>query len=313
MTPGAAGKTILLMGPTAAGKTDAAIQLHEEFGCDIISVDSALVYRGMDIGTAKPDAATLRRAPHALIDVRDPWESYSASAFREDALGLMRESQAQGRVPLLAGGTMLYYRALLDGLSELPAADAKVRARLNAEGETLGWHAMHQRLQEIDPISAARIHPNDPQRIQRALEVYVISGRSLSDLFADKAHPPLADACLKVIISPRDRALLHRRIEQRFVQMLDSGFIEEVEALRADARIQADMPSMRSVGYRQVWAYLEGEYDRETLLAKGVAATRQLAKRQLTWLRKERGALWLDPTSADHLDDLRSRVAAFLD
>lgn len=303
---------IFLMGPTAAGKTDAAIRLHEQHQADIISVDSALVYRGMDIGTAKPDSKTLQRAPHALIDIREPWQPYSASDFRRDARQLMQQSWDNQRIPLLAGGTMLYYKALQQGLSSLPSADETIRAELAQQAAQHGWPMLHERLQQIDPESAERIHANDSQRLSRALEVYEITGQTMTALYAQDSEQGLAVKPLKIIISPADRALLHARIEQRFKQMLDVGFLDEVKALLADKRNHADLPAMRSVGYRQAIEHLNGGTDYEEFVYKGIVATRQLAKRQLTWLRKEDNAVWLDPTEPDYLDTLDQQVEEYL-
>lgn len=283
---------IFLMGPTASGKTDLALELVERLPCEIISVDSALVYRGMDIGTAKPDAATLARAPHRLIDILDPAESYSAAQFRSDALREMAGISAAGRIPLLVGGTGLYFRALRRGLSDLPAADPAVRARLEAEAAALGWAALHERLQSIDPAAAARIHPNDPQRLQRALEVYELTGQPLS-MLQGRAPEPLP-YCVIPIALAIDRELLHQRIHERFYRMLELGFITEVEGLFRRGDLRPDMPSMRCVGYRQVWRYLAGTIDRDAMISEATTATRQLAKRQLTWLRSETDTHWLE-------------------
>jgi tRNA dimethylallyltransferase len=304
---------VFLMGPTASGKTELAIHLHERFGLDIVSVDSALVYRGMDIGTAKPDAATLRRAPHALIDIRDPGESYSAAEFREDALTAMGESTRQGRVPLLAGGTMLYFHALSRGLAELPAADPELRAALEAEAERHGLKALHRRLARLDPAAAARIHPNDPQRIQRALEVIELSGRPLSELQRVRPGQRLPYRVLRVVACPQPRSLLHQRIERRFDRMLAEGFLEEARGLFGRGDLHRDLPSMRCVGYRQAWSHLAGEIDLETMRAKAIVATRQLAKRQLTWLRRESGALWYDSTVKSAQDHAVGEIAKFLE
>jgi tRNA dimethylallyltransferase len=290
------------MGPTAAGKTDLALALHERLACELISVDSALVYRGMDVGTAKPEAEVLQRAPHRLIDILDPAEAYSAARFREDALVAMAEITAAGRIPLLVGGTMLYFRALEQGLSELPPADEAVRARLDAELEQHGLAAMHRRLANVDPEAAKRIHPNDPQRIQRALEVYEISGRPMTELQAEAVGNRLPYRLSKLIIAPQDRATLHERIEKRFRIMLEEGFIEEVARMRERGDLGLSMPSMRAVGYRQVWEYLDGNYGYDELIQRGVAATRQFAKRQLTWLRAEQDAVWFDSESEDLLE-----------
>ncbi len=285
---------ILLMGPTASGKTDLAVDLATRLPCDIVSVDSALVYRGMDIGTAKPGSELLAAAPHRLIDICDPSEAYSAARFREDALGEMDAIAATGRVPLLVGGTMLYFRALQQGLSKLPSADPRARARLDAQARAEGWAALHRRLAGVDPETARRIHPNDPQRIQRALEVYELTGRPMSDLLReDKDSPVLPYRFLKLVRAPEERATLHRRIEHRFVHMLELGFEEEVRTLWSRGDLSPEMPSMRSVGYRQVLKYLFGEYTYDEMVYRGIIATRQLAKRQLTWLRSEPDARWL--------------------
>ena len=299
------------MGPTAAGKTDAAIFLHERYGCDIISVDSALVYRQMDIGTAKPDEQTLIKAPHALVDIIDPWESYSAANFVDDAYKLMEESRNAGKMPLLAGGTMMYYRSLLQGLSKMPVADTIIRDELSALADDIGWEAMHQRLSKIDPESAQRINKNDPQRIQRAIEVHQISGKTMTQLYAEDQGSQLDYETLKIVIAP-ERALLHKRIEQRFEIMLKQGFIEEVEKLKADPRIKFDMPSMRCVGYRQVWQYLDGDLTYDEMIFKGIVATRQLAKRQWTWLRKEENAIWLDSTQEGYLDTIKRLTEEYM-
>lgn len=302
---------IFLMGPTAAGKTDLAIELAQALPCELISVDSALVYRGMDIGTAKPPSALLEAFPHRLIDIRDPAQSYSAAEFVSDAREAMAEISASGRIPLLVGGTMLYYRALLDGLAEMPPADAQIRAALEAQAEAEGLAALHRQLAEVDPESAARIHPNDPQRLVRALEVYRVSGMSMSEHRA-RQHAQKAGAgesersvlpytVAQLSIAPAHRQVLHHRIEQRFVQMVEQGFVEEVETLRERRDLYPEMPSMRAVGYRQVWSYLDGDYARDEMLQRGVAATRQLAKRQLTWLRGWDGIHWLETSVRDNL------------
>jgi len=285
---------VFLMGPTAAGKTGLAVELCERFPLEIISVDSALVYRGMDIGTAKPDAQTLQKAPHRLIDIRDPVDSYSVADFRDDALREMKSITAAGRVPLLAGGTMLYFRALEHGLSELPAANPEVRKQLELQATDIGWSAMHEILQQKDPEAAARIHPNDPQRIQRALEVIAISGQPMSELQQQTTGEALDYRIHKIIISPQPRCILHERIEQRFDLMVKAGFIDEIKSLHARPDLNADLPSMRAVGYRQAWQWLDGEYTFEQMREKAIVATRQLAKRQLTWLRHERGSVWYD-------------------
>lgn len=285
------------MGPTASGKTSLAVELVERYPVDIISVDSAMVYRDMNIGTAKPNGDTLRRAPHRLIDIRDPAESYSAAEFRADALQHMAQITRQGRIPLLVGGTMLYFRALAGGLADLPAADAGLRARFEQEAAESGWPALHARLRELDPVIAKRIHPNDPQRIQRALEVISLTGRPMSELQAEQNQQQAEDCdyrILRLVVCPDDRAVLHRRINERFEQMLQQGLLEEVRALLQRGDLNPAMPAMRCVGYRQAWSHLHGEIDQLEMVRKAQAATRQLAKRQLTWLRQETEALWYD-------------------
>ena len=283
------------MGPTAAGKTDCAISLCKRFPCDVISVDSALVYRGMDIGTAKPDAATLQRTPHRLIDIRDPEESYSAGEFVRDAYREMDEIFAAGRIPLLAGGTMMYFRALTQGIARLPRADEALRAAIDAEAADRGWPAMHEELQRVDPEAAARIKPNDRQRIQRALEVFRSSGTPLSVWQRDSA--PVRDDIeyLKVGLNVEPRSVLHERCAQRLDYMVDAGFVAEVERLRERPGLTPDHPSMRSVGYRQFWKYLDGDYDLAEARDRALFATRQLAKRQITWLRSEEGVFLVNP------------------
>jgi tRNA dimethylallyltransferase len=273
------------MGPTASGKTGIALELARRFPVEIISVDSALVYRDMNIGTAKPDAATLARVPHHLIDIIDPTESYSAAQFRDAALKLMGEIAGRGRVPLLTGGTMLYFKALREGLSELPAADAETRKRIDAMAADGGWASVHRELAIVDPDTAARLNPNDSQRIQRALEIFFLTGAPMSQLIATvrQAEPPCRMLALALV--PGDRAVLHGRIAERFEHMLALGFIREMRELRAKYPLDPALPSMRCVGYRQAWKHLDGEYDADELREKAVAATRQLAKRQLTWLR----------------------------
>jgi tRNA dimethylallyltransferase len=280
-------KAILLMGPTASGKTDLAIGLCKRFPCDLISVDSALVYRGMDIGTAKPDAATLELTPHRLIDIREPEESYSAGEFVRDACREMDAIFSTGRVPLLVGGTMMYLRALTEGIAELPSANTAVRQGIDAEAEASGWPALHEQLGTIDPEIAARIEPNDKQRIQRALEVYRVSGRPLSDWQRD-SEPLRRDIhYIKIGLQIEPRSLLHERIAQRLDAMLEAGFVEEMRILRARPGLTANCSAMRSVGYRQFWKYLDGEYSYEEARDRALFATRQLAKRQITWLRSE--------------------------
>jgi tRNA dimethylallyltransferase len=282
----AARPVLFLMGPTASGKTDLAVALVERLPLEIVSVDSAMVYRGMDIGTGKPDREVLSRAPHRLIDIREPEETYSAAQFREDALEAIAEIRDAGRVPLLVGGTGLYFRALEKGLSPLPAADPRIRAALESDARRLGWGALHDRLAAVDPASAARIHRNDPQRVQRALEVHAITGKSMSALMEGHRRGP-GLSVHAVSLEPAERAWLHQRIARRFRQMLSRGLVEEVAALRDSGKLQAGMPALRAVGYRQTWAHLEGNLDRGALAERGIAATRQLARRQLTWLRGE--------------------------
>jgi tRNA dimethylallyltransferase len=287
------------MGPTAAGKTDVAVALLKHLPAAIISVDSAMVYRGMDIGTAKPESAVLAEAPHYLLNIRDPAQAYSAAEFRQDALACMAEISAQGRVPLLVGGTGLYFRALQNGLAELPAADSEVRAQLEQEAQRIGWIGLHERLRALDPQIAARIHPHDPQRIQRALEVCLLSGGPMSALLARQSQTPLPYAIRKIVLAPADREILHMRIEARFRRMLEQGLLEEVMALYRRGDLNLSMPSMRAVGYRQVWQYLDGTLSAVDMEAEAIKATRQLAKRQLTWLRSERDAIWLDSEQAE--------------
>lgn len=291
---------IFLMGPTASGKTAVAVELAQRLPVELISVDSALVYRGMDIGTAKPDAATLAQAPHHLIDIIAPTESYSAAAFRHDALRLMADITARGKIPLLVGGTMLYFKALREGLSELPQADPAIRAQLDAEIAAHGIEQMHHKLAEIDPETAARLHNTDTQRIQRAMEIYLISGQSMSSLFARQTSNTLPYSVTPIALIPSDRAVLHARIATRFETMLKHGLLEEVSQLRKDyPALHPDLPSMRCVGYRQAWQFQQGEIDEQGLRETGIAATRQLAKRQLTWLRSMDGVVGVDCLEAD--------------
>lgn len=281
---------ICLMGPTASGKTALAIEFVQNYPCEIISVDSAQIYRGMDIGTGKPDAETLARAPHHLLDILDPAEAYSAADFRQDALALIREIRSRGNLPLLVGGTMLYFKVLRDGLAAMPVADADVRDTIEAQAQAEGWVAIHAELAKVDPESAARIHPNDPQRLQRALEVYRVTGKTLSELHAEEAAQCEQDRrapfdFVFCAIQPRDRSVLHGKIAERFRQMLADGFVDEVRTLKERGDLNLSMPSMRSVGYKQVWQHLEGELTYEEMVDRSIIATRQLAKRQLTWLR----------------------------
>ncbi len=296
---------VLLMGPTASGKTKLAIELAERGPFDIISVDSGMVYRGMDIGTAKPDAQTLARAPHRLIDIRDPADAYSAAEFRTDALREMRAITDAGRIPLLVGGTMLYFRVLLEGLADLPEADATLRAKLEAEAKEKGWPALHARLAEVDAVTAARLKPNDSQRLQRALEVWELTGKPLSHWHAEQGEPePLPWAMRQIAVAPPDRAVLHERIAQRFDLMLAQGLVEEVAVLRARPDLHADLPALRAVGYAQVWTYLDGGYDAAEMRLRGIYATRQLAKRQYTWLRRFPAAQWHDGSRDGLADEL---------
>jgi len=291
---------IFLMGPTASGKTALAVQLAQTLNAEIISVDSALVFKGMDIGTAKPSLAERGAIAHHLIDILDPSESYSTGQFRKQALALMTEITARGKIPLLVGGTMLYFNALLGGLAQLPAANPAIRAKLERELIELGKEAQYQRLRQVDPQAAARIHPNDPQRIQRALEVYEISGKPLSDFFNAAPEQVFPYQAVKLIIAPDERAALHSLIAQRFEQMLAAGLIEEVDALYQRGDLSPALPAIRAVGYRQVWAYLAGEENLASITEKAIIATRQLAKRQFTWLRRE--------TQAHHLSSNDSQL-----
>jgi tRNA dimethylallyltransferase len=300
---------ILLMGPTASGKTALAVELVRHLGCEIVSVDSAMVYRGMDVGTAKPGPETLAVAPHRLIDILDPTESYSAAHFRADALAAMGEISAAGRIPLLVGGTMLYFDALQHGLSELPSADPQIRAALDARAAGEGWPALHAELAHLDPVAAARIHPNDPQRIQRALEVCYISGRPLSELQGRSAVESGEYRYVKLALAPVERVVLHGIIEQRFGSMMTKGFLEEVVHLRGRGDLHPGLPSMRAVGYRQLWQHLDGECDLEEAVRRGVVATRRYAKRQLTWLRSEPDVTWFDSGAAELAEQVRARAA----
>lgn len=286
-------KAIFLMGPTASGKTALAINLRKTLPVELISVDSALIYQGMDIGTAKPTAEELAQAPHRLLDILDPAQAWSAADFRRDALVEMARITASGRIPLLVGGTMLYFKALLEGLSPLPPADPGVRARIEQQATELGWDALHRQLVAVDPVAGARIHPNDPQRLSRALEVFFISGKTLTELTKTSGEA-LPYQVHQFAIAPASRELLHQRIEQRFHQMLASGFEAEVRGLFARGNLHTEMPSIRCVGYRQMWSYLAGEISHEEMVYRGICATRQLAKRQMTWLRGWEGVHWLD-------------------
>lgn len=302
---------IFLMGPTASGKTDLALELARALPCELISVDSALVYRGMDIGTAKPSKALLAEYPHRLIDIRDPAEPYSAAEFNADALAAMAEITARGRIPLLVGGTMLYYKALQDGLADMPPANAAIRAQLEQRAAAQGWEALHRELAAVDPESAARIHPNDPQRLSRALEVFLVSGQTMTShrerQTAQNGGSGTAAArqfpytVANLAIAPAQREILHARIAERFVAMMEQGFVEEVENLRNRGDLHVGLPSIRAVGYRQVWDYLDGTLNREQMVERGIIATRQLAKRQFTWLRSWSNLHWLDSLACDNL------------
>lgn len=293
------------MGPTASGKTHLAIELTKNFPCDIISVDSAMVYRGMDIGTAKPTAAEQALASHRLIDICDPSESYSAGQFRQDALIEIEKILQQERIPLLVGGTMLYFHVLQRGLAELPPADEEIREKIATEAAAAGWENMHAKLVAIDPVAAARIHPNDPQRISRALEVYELTGKSLTETMQQKASQPLPYQFTNIAIAPAERTIIHERVEKRFDNMLQRGFIEEVEKLYRRGDLHADLPSMRAVGYRQVWDYLAGILTYDEMRERGIIATRQLAKRQLTWLRSWENLQWFDSELDGLLEKLK--------
>jgi len=301
------------MGPTASGKTDLALEFVKHLPCDIISVDSAMIYRGMDIGTAKPGPEVLARAPHRLIDILDPSESYSAARFRDDALAIMRGITAAGRMPLLVGGTMLYFDVLQHGISPLPGADPALRAELDARAAREGWPALHAELARLDPAAAQRITPGDRQRIQRGLEVCYISGRTLTELHAAAEVSPSEYRHIKLALAPAERSSLHQAIEQRFQAMLESGFLDEVRGLRARSDLHPGMPSMRAVGYRQLWEHLQGSTSLEEAVRRGIVATRRYAKRQLTWLRAERDVRWFESGSTrlatDALAYARARLA----
>ena len=310
---GALPPAILLLGPTASGKTDLALHLADQYPVDLISVDSALVFKDMNIGTAKPDAETLKRYPHALVDIITPEESYSAARFREDALAAMSDSTARGRIPLLVGGTMLYIKALLEGLSDLPQANPGIRADIDARARQYGWPALHQELAKLDPVTAARLAPNDSQRIQRALEICLLSGQPASTLYAEQPHQAAPRyRFLSIALLPSDRAWLHERIALRFKRMLQEGFVEEVESLRASYSLNANLPSMRCVGYRQAWEMLEGMLPANELEQRGIYATRQLAKRQITWLTNSIACERFDCLQNNNADLIGRRVAAFL-
>ena len=304
---------IFLMGPTASGKTGAAVALVSKLPVEIISVDSALVFKGMDIGTAKPDAETLAIAPHHLIDIIEPTAAYSAANFRTDALRLMADITTRGKIPLLVGGTMLYFKALQDGLSGLPEANQEVRARLDARAAMIGWPAMHEKLALVDPVTAARLAPNDMQRIQRALEVFEMTGEPMSALYAKQTSEALPYDLLKIALLPSDRKVLHERIALRFEQMLKDGFVQEVRALiKKYPTLTPESTAMRCVGYRQALEYLAGEYDEAELRDRGIFATRQLAKRQLTWLRGMKDVVELDCLNPALNDTVFNQVDQFI-
>lgn len=308
-------RCIALMGPTASGKSAYALELAERLGGEIVSVDSALVYRGLDIGAAKPTRDEQARVPHHLIDVREPWQPYSAAEFARDARVAIDAILARGRIPILAGGTGLYFRALLDGLADMPDADPALREAITADADARGWAALHADLAVVDPAAAARIHATDAQRIQRALEVQRLTGRPISDWQRESTRVRFPARVLKLVLSPADRAVLHARIEQRFDVMLGAGFLDEMRALRALPQLRAhpaplELPAVRAVGYRQAWEFLDGACDAATFRARAIAATRQLAKRQFTWLRREVDARWFDPLAQRaQLDDA---VAGFI-
>jgi len=292
---------LFLMGPTASGKTALAMELFDRLPCELISVDSALIYRGMDIGTAKPDAELLARYPHRLIDIRDPEQSYSAAEFRADALAAMAEITARGRIPLLVGGTMLYFNALQKGLAPLPEANPQLRAEIEADAARLGWPAVHERLAQLDPAAGARLKPTDSQRIERALEVVLLTGKPISEHWAEQAASSLPYRVTALGLMPGDRARLHQRIEARFDQMLAAGFEHEVRQLYARPELHVDLPAVRCVGYRQMWDYLAGRLSYDEMRYRGIVATRQLAKRQMTWLRGWPDLHWFDSESDNFL------------
>ncbi len=296
------------MGPTASGKTALAMALYDALPCEIISVDSALVYQGMDIGTAKPTAEEQAQYPHRLIDIIDPSESYSAADFCRDALREIADIRAQGKIPLLVGGTMMYFKSLIDGISPLPEASPAVRAEINQQAQIHGWEYLHDELKQVDPVSAERIHPNDPQRLTRALEVFRLTGNTLTQLTAIKGDTLQGDV-LQFAIAPADRAALHQRIELRFNQMIEQDFKQEVVKLKSRGDLHEDLPSIRCVGYRQMWQHLNGECDFEEMVFRGVCATRQLAKRQLTWLRSWPNLHRLDMEDSTNLQQVLSAVS----
>ncbi len=301
---------VAIMGPTASGKTAAALAIAQQVPCEIISVDSALVYRGMDIGTAKPSKEELAAVPHHLIDIIDPLDSYSVAQFRTDTLRLVAEISARGKVPLLVGGTMLYYKGLADGLDDLPGADAALRAQLDQEAARIGWPAMHARLAQVDPETAARLKPNDSQRVQRALEIHALCGKPMSELLSRREKVELPFDLVSFALEPSDRAWLHERIARRFDIMLEGGFLDEVKTLRARGDLHLGLPSIRCVGYRQAWEYLDGTIDYAAMRETGIIATRQLCKRQLTWLRSMPDRIVVDCCAPDASQQLQLQVLA---
>lgn len=294
MSPSSLPPAIFIMGPTASGKTALACALYDELDCELISVDSALVYKDMNIGTAKPTAEELAQYPHHLIDIRDPSEPYSAADFREDVLRVMADVTARGKIPVLVGGTMLYFKFLLEGAADLPEANETVRKQIEDEAAEKGWPAIHEQLAQVDPESAARLNPNDPQRVQRALEVYRVTGKALTEHWAQQQQQSIPYDVVQFAICPKERKTLHERIELRFEQMLKEGFVDEVRALYQRGDLHEDLPAIRAVGYRQVWEYLDGKLSYDEMVFKGVVATRQLAKRQVTWLRSWKNLHWLE-------------------
>lgn len=294
MSPSSLPPAIFIMGPTASGKTALACALYDELDCELISVDSALVYKDMNIGTAKPTAEELAQYPHHLIDIRDPSEPYSAADFREDVLRVMADVTARGKIPVLVGGTMLYFKFLLEGAADLPEANETVRKQIEDEAAEKGWPAIHEQLAQVDPESAARLNPNDPQRVQRALEVYRVTGKTLTEHWAQQQQQSIPYNVVQFAICPKERKTLHERIELRFEQMLKEGFVDEVRALYQRGDLHEDLPAIRAVGYRQVWEYLDGKLSYDEMVFKGVVATRQLAKRQVTWLRSWKNLHWLE-------------------
>jgi len=307
-TPNKLPPVICLMGPTASGKTALAMALYDALPCELISVDSALVYKGMDIGTAKPTSEELSKYPHRLIDLIEPTQSYSAADFCRDALKEIADIRKRGKIPVLVGGTMMYFKSLIEGISPLPEASPEIRKVIEQEAKENGWQYIHQLLANVDPVSAERIHPNDPQRLTRALEVFRLTGNTLTQLTEIKGETVSGDV-LQFAIAPKERSTLHQRIEQRFNQMIELGFEQEVRKLRQSPALHQDLPSIRCVGYRQMWQYLEGDYDFEEMVFKGVCATRQLAKRQLTWLRNWPNIHWLDMEDETNLQQVLSQLS----